>query len=332
MCTHARIPSPSRRNESASSKSFAVSGSIVKVVRARRSTRPSSDGSGGVCGSNSPREPCSTSSASSTFSIRRADPSARSTRARPRPVRATARSPSSRSPRPFDSRTSGTPGAKNGSPTTSRPRRATSTTTRSTGGAYGRRSAAREQGESGVEWPLRAHVRDDATRRDVATRRSSVRGDGQLERAARRKPVDLLHERLAEGRLPDNERATVVAERGGDDLGGTRAAAVDEHDDGKTGFRARASVDERLRAVRAGERDHRPPLLQEQRRDVDGLSEEPARISAQVDGEPARTLRLEAADGRAHGLRGAESEALDADRADAPVEHARRHRRAAEPL
>src|SRR5215208_3651196 len=198
------------------------------------------------------------------------------------------------SPRPFDSRTSGTPGAKNGSPTTSLPRRATSTTTRSTGGAYGRRSAAREQGERALERLRRADVRDDAAGGDVAAGRCPVRGDGQLQRSSRRQAVDLLHERLPEGRLADDERTAVVMERGGDDLGGTRAAAVDEHDDGKTGFRARASVDERLRAVRAGERDHRPPLLQEQRRHVDGLSEEPARISAQVDGEPARTLRLEA--------------------------------------
>ena len=42
MCTHARTPSPSRATEIASSKSFAVSGSIVNVVRSRRSMRPSS--------------------------------------------------------------------------------------------------------------------------------------------------------------------------------------------------------------------------------------------------------------------------------------------------
>ena len=39
MCTQARIPSGSRRNESASSKSLAVSGSIVIVGSSRRSTR-----------------------------------------------------------------------------------------------------------------------------------------------------------------------------------------------------------------------------------------------------------------------------------------------------
>ena len=93
MCTHARIPSGSRRNESASSKSLAPSGSIVIVGRSRRSTRPSRVSAGSSYGSNSTRAPCSTSSASSTFSIRFALPILRSTRALPRPGRTTARSP-----------------------------------------------------------------------------------------------------------------------------------------------------------------------------------------------------------------------------------------------
>src|SRR5919198_3778447 len=131
MCTQARIPSPSRRTEIASSKSFAVSGSIVRASSSRRSTRPSRLGSGGSYGSNGRRSPRSTSTPSSAASIDRAGPSTRSTRARPRPGRATTRSPGPASPSPFRSRTSGTPGWKNGSPTTSFPRRATSTTTRS---------------------------------------------------------------------------------------------------------------------------------------------------------------------------------------------------------
>src|SRR4051794_25770833 len=321
MCTHARIPCDSCRNDNASSKSFAVSGSTVYVGRSRRSTRPSSDGSGGACGSNSTRAPCSTSSASSTFSIRRADPSARSRRALPRPVRTTARSPAPMSARPFDSRTTGTPGAKNGSPTTSRPRRATSTTTRSTGGAYGRRSAAREQVERAPKRPPRADVRHDAAGRDVATGRCLVGRDGQLQRSARRKAVDLLHERLPERGLADDERAAVVVERGGHDLGGARAAAVDEHDHWKASLLASARVDQRLRAVRAGERDHCPALLEEERGDIDGLAEQPARIAAQVDDEPARALHLEPAGRGADPLRGAEGGPVDADGADAPGEH-----------
>src|SRR6266487_3408385 len=131
MCTHARRPPSSSRTEIASSKSFAVSGSIVNVVRPRRSTRPSSDGSGGEYGSKSARAPVWTSSPSSTASMSPAFPNARSTRARPRPVSATTRSPEPTSPSPLRSSTRGTPGTKYGSPTTSLPRFATSTTTRS---------------------------------------------------------------------------------------------------------------------------------------------------------------------------------------------------------
>src|SRR4051794_609743 len=125
MCTHARIPCDSCRNDNASSKSFAVSGSTVYVGRSRRSTRPSSDGSGGACGSNSCRAPRSTSSASSTFSIRSDGPTRRRTFARPRPVTTSTRSPCSTSCSPFVSRTTGVPGAKYGSPMTSLPRRET---------------------------------------------------------------------------------------------------------------------------------------------------------------------------------------------------------------
>ena len=57
MCTQARSPSPSRATEIASSKSFAVSGSMVNAVSSRRSTRPSSDGSGRSWGSNAVRAP-----------------------------------------------------------------------------------------------------------------------------------------------------------------------------------------------------------------------------------------------------------------------------------
>ena len=85
---------PRARTEIASSKSFAVSGSIVNVTRSRRSTRPSSGGAGGSYGSNGRRRPSLLDEQpSSTASIRSAGPSTRSTRARPRPARTTARSP-----------------------------------------------------------------------------------------------------------------------------------------------------------------------------------------------------------------------------------------------
>ena len=116
MCTHARMPSGSRRNDRASSKSFAVSGSIVYVSSSRRSTRFETSIGRNSCCSNGCRSPRSTSSASSTFSTSSARPRFCSTCARPRPVRTTARSPRSRSPAPFRSRVIGTPGVKYGSP------------------------------------------------------------------------------------------------------------------------------------------------------------------------------------------------------------------------
>ena len=69
-------------------------------------------GAGSVKGSNSPRAPCSTRSASRTFSIRSALPSSRTTRARPGPAATSTRSPGSSSPAPLGSTTSGTPGVK----------------------------------------------------------------------------------------------------------------------------------------------------------------------------------------------------------------------------
>src|SRR5436190_16962893 len=125
MWTNTRSSSSVR----ASSKSFAVSGSIVNVSSSRRSTRPSSDGSRGSYGSNPPRSPASTSNPSSTFSIAFARPRTRSTFALPRPGLATARSPGCAAPLPCLSSTSGRPGVKYGSPTRSLPRRAISTTT-----------------------------------------------------------------------------------------------------------------------------------------------------------------------------------------------------------
>src|SRR4029450_13768311 len=130
MCTQARRPSPSRRTEIASSKSFAVSGSIVNASCSRRATRPSGGAgraSGGSCSSTRPS--CS-SSASSTLSTGSAGPSTFWSRARPPPPATTAACPGRTASSPRRSRTSGTPGVKNGSPTTRRPRRPTSTTTR----------------------------------------------------------------------------------------------------------------------------------------------------------------------------------------------------------
>src|SRR5690349_11064583 len=124
MCTNARSSS----TVSASSKSFAVSGSIVKASRSRRSTRPEESIEGGSYGSKPRSSPSSTSRPCSTTSIELAGPSTRSTRARPRPFRTTARSPGP--PCVRRSSNNGVPGTKYGSPTRCFPRDASSTTTK----------------------------------------------------------------------------------------------------------------------------------------------------------------------------------------------------------
>src|SRR5437899_8264397 len=98
---------------------------------------------------------------------------------------------------PFDSRTTGTPGVKYGSPTISRPRRLTSTT-------------SREESDCCVKGVSRAYVRLHAVAGDVDARRRQVPGDGQFQRGAGRQLHDLLDERLPVGRLADDRRATMV--------------------------------------------------------------------------------------------------------------------------
>src|SRR5690348_4972223 len=122
MCTKARSCS----TVSASSKSFAVSGSIVNASRSRRSTRPEGSIDGGSYGSKPRSSPSPTSRPWSTTSIELAGPSTRPTRARPRPLRTTARSPGP--PCVRRPRTNGVPGTKYGSPTRCFPREASSTT------------------------------------------------------------------------------------------------------------------------------------------------------------------------------------------------------------
>src|SRR5262249_47775529 len=140
---------------------------------------------------------------------------ARSTRARPRPVCTSASSPSSTLPPRFASSTIGTPGVKNGSPTTNRPRRLTSTTS--------------EEGEGGGKGGAPSYVRLHAPAGDVVAGRRQVAGARQLQRCARREPVDLLDERLSVGRQADDHGSPVVLERPGDDFGRARAGAVDKH-------------------------------------------------------------------------------------------------------
>ena len=156
------------------------------------------------------RAPRSTSRAPSTFSIRSAGPSTSSTLARPRPVRTTARSPGATSPMPFDSRTTGTPGVKYGSPTISRPRRLTSTT-------------SREESDCCVKGVRRAYVRLHAVARDVDAGRRQVAGDGELQRSARRQAARSPGRATSRTSARRHPAATVVLERARDDFRRARA-------------------------------------------------------------------------------------------------------------
>ena len=128
MCTQARSPSPSRATEIASSKSFAVSGSMVNAVSSRRSTRPSSDGSGRSWGSNAVRAPRGRAAPRGRRRCRRRGRGcARAGRGRARSGRRRGR-PGARRRCPFRSSMYGGAASKKGSPTTSLPRVEISTT------------------------------------------------------------------------------------------------------------------------------------------------------------------------------------------------------------
>src|SRR5580765_1945379 len=200
MWTYARSSSI----DSASSKSFAVSGSIVNAGRSRRSTRPSSVTGGGAYGSKSWRAPVSTSSASSTFSIRFAGPSTRSTRARPRVGRTATRSPGPASPSPFRSSTIDMPGVKYGSPTTSFPRRATSTTTLSGPGPSGTRS----RDMAGRLDPQEAADRDARAGRpeEHAEPEQDERRPDELERVGVARVADVPEDRRQRDLPPEHEQ------------------------------------------------------------------------------------------------------------------------------
>src|ERR1700736_2884756 len=203
MCTQTRTPSASRRAEIASSKSLAVSGSIVNVSKSRRSTRPAIDGSGGSNGSNGSRSPRWTSSPSSTASMSSARPSTYSSFARPRPGRTTARSPSEASPSPFVSRSNGLSASKYGSPTTSLPRRVSSTTVTETSQPRpGSDLEETPQGETRARGAERETGEDE--RRRVERERPRVHVGARIQSPEDRRE----HDRLAQDEQDDGaERA-----------------------------------------------------------------------------------------------------------------------------
>ena len=148
----------------------------------------------------------------------------------------------------------------------------------------------------------------DALRLDRAPRRRVVARRGELQARVVAERKDRLHRALAEGLRAHDGRALVVLQRAGDDFGGRRGAAVDQHDHRHL-LDARRKVPEGIlaaaRVVLAARREAhlrfgRPPvgvddenvLRQERGRHGDRLVQQAARIAAQVEHEAGQVARL----------------------------------------
>ena len=241
MCTQARSPSPSRRMLSASSKSFASSGSIVNASRSRRSTRSgSSPRLGGVAaparaGAARPR------ARAAPRARPRRRPGGRA-RARRAPGRARARTRRGRRRtrrRALRSTTTGAPGSKNGSPTRSFPRRASSPTSGSTGYVaqlsrrarpLARRAAPRRRRVSGSS-VARTFGPDSVPARSRSGRASGTSRSSASERVPFESGRIDCTVALPYVRSPTTTARSLSRERGRDDLGRARAPAVDEDDE-----------------------------------------------------------------------------------------------------
>ena len=248
MCTQTRTWPSSRRAEMASSKSLASSGSIVKVgsagevhagvrrVGLRRRALGLGRGRARVarCRPRSSIRPSSTSRAPS------GRPSRRTTRAPRLPEPTSTRSPAPAPPRSTAVRG---PGPNSGSATRKRPRFSSTATSgwsrRGPGGPDGRAHRRSSRASSATGSASSRSVSGLSTARtcglmppggDRLPAGQVVVGDGEVEEAAVRERLDLLHEALAERARADHRGAIAVAQRAGDDLGGAGAAAVHEHD------------------------------------------------------------------------------------------------------
>ena len=238
------MPSPSRRKLNASSKSFASSGSIVNAKRSRRSVRSGSISSGGGgTGACDRRTPSCQSSPSSTAPTSPGRPSTASTLARPRPRRRTTRSPADASPLPLRSTVTGTPPSKNGSPTRSFPRLASSATSdvpaggaplraRESSGGQGRRELAyrieiRERPRTPAGEDLQPREPVPVTGRDISTPRGYAASLPASTRSAARiissRSVSGSLSTFTEGRMPRPARSVPdgVQIRGRGELEGT---------------------------------------------------------------------------------------------------------------
>src|SRR5690606_27813783 len=141
------------------------------------------------------------------------------------------------------------------------------------------------------------HVRLDADAVDQRPRRGDVQRRRELDRAAGADRHDRLHGAFAVGLRADETRAAVVLERGRDNLGRGRGAAVHEHDERHVLERvaaARIALEARLPRAPAAADDQ--SFLQEQVRNLDRCIEHAARIVAEIENEtvePAGSLRAQ---------------------------------------
>ena len=207
MCTQTRRPSPSRRSESASSKSLAPGGSTVIAVRSRRSMRSGSRPSGSraalrasamASSGNGRATPASTSRPAQhgarVLAASRAPRGCARGRARaarpPAPPRAPAPRRGARASAARPARRSAPPP---GSARAARRRRRSAPR-----GPPAPSSRAHERDGAREGVPARDDVGRDAHAVQVVTGRRAVHGDGELEGAAAGQRVDGLDRGLAE--------------------------------------------------------------------------------------------------------------------------------------
>ena len=313
MCTQTRqCSSPRASQEIASSKSRAVTGSMVKVGSAVRSRRGTSGGRASWAarstpGGNERRRPRSSMSASMTSRATSGRPSTRAILKRPpfglgcssarRPGRASRERSTVDAPAALEERLADEeatalleqddPRRGVGQDGHLAPATAIARSSPSSVRVLGS-SLARTSGM--IPLPLR-----DALAAEVAALGREVLPGGDVQRAAVGELEDLLEDALAEGLGAHDLRAVAVLQRAGDDLRGRGGAAVDEHGDGRLGHHRIAGGAQRLLLDRPPARGDDRPVLQEGRGDELRLGDQAAAVVAQVEHEDLGAALLELA-------------------------------------
>ena len=298
MCTSTRSPPASRSIVIASSKSRASGGSIVNVSRSRRSALPGSSGSGSVgqlrqLGLDRLRPGDGHALVDQHCSQHGGDVIAPADHARrtrpPRPSRSTAtRSPSRAGSGPRRPSVIGRPGSKNGSATSSLPRRATSQT------AGGGRPAIGHCPGSTLQRAAE-HLVNPGDRRsmtctsgrmprlvDALAAGQREHCDRQLQRTAALQRPHRLDGALAEAAGTDDGRPVRPLQGAGNDLGRAGRGAVDQHRHRQVPDRLivrRVDVQRIVQAVST----HDDAVALEHVGHLDGLIQQPAHVAAQVE-------------------------------------------------